>query len=48
MRRLLLLAALVAFVLWRNKKITEHDRAHGFGAYADVVHVNDPEKSRRS
>ncbi len=42
MRRLVLLAAVVAFVLWRNKQITEHDRAHGFGAFAAVVPVTDP------
>lgn len=42
MRRLIILTTLVAFVVWRNKRITEHDRTHGFGAYARVVPVADP------
>ena len=42
MRRLLLLAALVAFVTWRNRRLTELDRRHGFGPYAKVIPVFDP------
>ncbi len=41
MRRLLLLAALVAVVVWRNRRLTELDRIHGFGPYAKVIPVVD-------
>ncbi len=36
MKRLLLLAALVGFVVWRGRRLEQYDREHGFGAYADV------------
>ncbi len=39
MRRLLLLAAVAAFVVWRNRRLTELDRIHGFGPYAKVIPV---------
>ena len=39
MRRLLLLAALVAFAVWRARKLDAHDRENGYGPYADVKPV---------
>jgi hypothetical protein len=39
MKRLVLVAALVAFVVWRGRRLDRHDRAHGYGAYADVKPV---------
>lgn len=40
MKRLVALAALVAFVVWRGRRLDEHDRQHGYGAYADVKPVS--------
>ncbi len=42
MRRLLLFAVLAAFVVWRNRRLTELDRIHGFGPYAKMIPVVDP------
>ncbi len=39
MKRLLLFAALVAFLVWRDRRLAAHDRAHGFGPYAEVTPV---------
>jgi hypothetical protein len=39
MKRLLLLAAIVGFVVWRGRRLDQYDREHGFGAYADVKPV---------
>lgn len=39
MKRLVFLAALVGFVVWRGRKLEDHDREHGYGAYADVKPV---------
>ena len=47
MPRLVLLAAIIAFAVWRGKRLDAYDRAHGFGPYADVVPVRNPEKSGR-
>ena len=47
MPRLLFLAAIVAFAVWRARRLDAYDRAHGFGPYADVVPVSHPEKSGR-
>lgn len=41
MKRLVLLAALVGFVVWRGRRLEAHDREHGFGAYADFRPVSD-------
>lgn len=41
MPRLVLFAAVVAFLVWRGRKLNECDRTHGFGAYAKVVPVSD-------
>ena len=41
MKRLVLLAALVGFVVWRGRRLEAHDREHGYGAYADVRPVTD-------
>lgn len=41
MKRLVLLAAVVGFVVWRGRRLEEHDREHGYGAYADVRPVAD-------
>ena len=45
MSRLVFLAAIVAFVVWRGRRLDAYDRAHGFGPYADVIPVTGPEKS---
>ena len=37
MRRLLLLAAITGFVVWRARTLDRYDRAHGFGPYADLL-----------
>ena len=37
MRRLLLLAAIIGFVVWRGRTLDRYDRTHGFGPYADVL-----------
>jgi uncharacterized membrane protein YhfC len=41
MRRVLVLAAVIGFALWRARRFDESDRAQGFGAYAKVVPVTD-------
>ena len=46
MRRLLLLAALVAFVVWRGRKLDSYDREHGFGPYAEVKPVTSESLAR--
>ena len=40
MKRLLLLTALVAFVVWRGRILERHDRTHHLGPYADVAPVD--------
>ncbi|MDZ7673588.1 MAG: hypothetical protein U5K30_00745 [Acidimicrobiales bacterium] len=37
MRRFVLLAALIALVIWRNRTLDRYDREHGFGPYAPVT-----------
>ncbi len=36
MRRLVLLAVLVGFALWRARTLDRYERAHGYGPYAPV------------
>ena len=36
MKRLVFLAALVGFVVWRGRRLEQYDREHGLGSYADV------------
>lgn len=40
MRRLLVLAAIVGFVVWRGRTLDRYDRANGFGPYAEVAPVD--------
>ncbi|WP_436795730.1 hypothetical protein [Actinospongicola halichondriae] len=41
MKRLILLAAIVGFVVWRGRRLERYDRDHAHGAYARVVPVSD-------
>ena len=45
MRRLLLLAAIIGFVVWRGRTLDRYDRANGFGPYADIAPVDRSGKS---
>lgn len=41
MKRLLCLAAIIGFVVWRGRRLDQYDREHGLGAYANVKPVTD-------
>lgn len=35
-RRLVILAILIGFVIWRGRTLDRYDRVHGYGPYAPV------------
>lgn len=39
MRRVLVLAVIVGFAVWRSRQLDASDRQNGFGAYAPVMPV---------